>query len=92
MISNPHDRGPVAKAIFKTLGVKTHSIHFSSSSGNIICIIEGNAEQMVQINAILMSSGAFQFIQSEELITTATMNTAMAKAGKAVGKYKAPNA
>ena len=47
---------------------------------------------MVQINAILMSSGAFQFIQSEELITTAAMNTAMAKAGKAVGKYKAPNA
>ena len=39
-----------------------------------------------------MSSGAFQFISSEELITTAAMTIAMAKAGKAVGKYKAPNA
>ena len=42
--------------------------------------------------AITMSSGAFQFISSEELITTAAMTIAMAKAGKAVGKYKAPNA
>ena len=92
MISNPHDRGTAARAMFKALGVKTHSIHFSSSTGDIICIVEGNAEQMAQIGAITMSSGAFQFISSEELITTAAMNIAMAKAGKAVGKYKAPNA
>jgi hypothetical protein len=38
-----------------------------------------------------MSGGGFQFVASEEPITTAAMNTAMVKAGKVVGKYKAPN-
>jgi len=88
MISNPHDRCTAAKA----LGIKTHSIHFSASAGDIICIIEGNTEQMAQVGAITMASGAFQSIASEELMSTAAMNIAMAKAGKAVGKYKAPNA
>lgn len=92
MISNPHDRGTAAKAMFKALGIKTHSIHFSTSAGDIICIIEGNTEQMAQVGAITMASGAFQSIASEELISTAAMNIAMAKAGKAVGKYRAPNA
>jgi hypothetical protein len=43
------------------------------------------------IGAITMSGGGFQFVASEEPITTAAMNTAMVKAGKVVGKYKAPN-
>ena len=44
-----------------------------------------------QIGAITMSGGGFQFVASEEPITTAAMNTAMVRAGKVVGKYKAPN-
>ena len=43
------------------------------------------------IGAITMSGGGFQFVASEEPITTAAMNTAMVRAGKVVGKYKAPN-
>ena len=39
-----------------------------------------------------MSSGAFQNITSEELITTEAMAAAMASAGEAMGAYKAPNA
>ena len=46
MINNAHDRGTAAKAMFKALGIKTHSIHFSTFAGDIICIIEGKTEQM----------------------------------------------
>jgi hypothetical protein len=76
----------------KALGIKTHSIHFSSSAGDIIYTIEGNTEQMAQVGAITIASGAFQSIASEELMCTAAMNLAMTKAGKPVGKYKAPKA
>jgi len=78
--------------MFKALDIKTHRIHLSSSAGDIICIIESNTEQMAQVGAIAMASGAFQSIASEELMSTAAMNLAMTKAVKAVGKYKAPNA
>ena len=78
--------------MFKALDIKPHRIHFSSSAGDIICIIERNTEQMAQVGAIAMASGAFQSIASEELMSTAAMNLAMTKAVKAVGKYKAPNA
>ena len=78
--------------MFKALVIKTHRIHFSSFAGDIICIIESNTEQMAQLGAITMASGAFQSIASEELMSTAPMNLTMTKAVKAVGKYKAPNA
>ena len=92
MMSNPHDRGTAAKAIFKSLGLKTHSVHYSASTGDFIGIVEGNAEQIAQVGAISMGAGAFHSFSVEELITTAAMAAAMAKAGKAAGKYKAPNA
>jgi len=78
--------------MFKALDIKPHRIHFSSSAGDNIYIIESNTEQMAQVGAITMASGAFQSIASEELMSTAAMNLAMTKAVKAVGKYKAPNA
>jgi len=82
----------VGRWYFPVLSRKTHSIHFSSSAGDIICIIEGNTEQMTQVGDITMASGAFQSIASEELMNTAAMNLVMTKAGKALGKYKAPKA
>ena len=33
MITNPHDRGAAAKAMFKVLGLKTHDILVSVSTG-----------------------------------------------------------
>ena len=78
--------------MFKSLVIKTHRIHFPRSAGDVICIIESNTEQMAQVGAITMASGAVQSIASEELMSTAAMNLTMTKAVKAVGKYKAPNA
>jgi uncharacterized protein with GYD domain len=57
LMSKPHDRAPAAKAMFQALGIVCHSIYFSSSNGDIICIIEGNADQVSQVGAITMSSG-----------------------------------
>jgi uncharacterized protein with GYD domain len=82
------DRGTAAKAIFKSLGLKTHSVHYSVSTGDFIGIVEGNTEQIAQVGAISMGAGAFHSISIKDLITTA----ARAKAGKATGKYKVPNA
>lgn len=53
--------------------------------------IHTTAKLRPKLGAITMSGGGFQFVASEEPITTAAMNTAMVKAGKVVGKYKAPN-
>ena len=92
MMSQPQDRGIAAKAMFHAVGIVCHSIHFSSSNGDIVCIVEGNADQMTQIGAITMASGAFQQTSSEELITTAAMASAITSAAKAMGAYKAPHA
>jgi uncharacterized protein with GYD domain len=80
-----------AKALFKSLGIKTHEIFFSISNGSIVCLIEGSAEQITEAQMITMSSSAFTEIQVEELISTKAMKTAMANAGAKAAKYKAPN-
>ena len=43
MLAAPSDRGEAAKALFKSLGLKTHEIFFSISSGSIVCLVEGTA-------------------------------------------------
>jgi uncharacterized protein with GYD domain len=91
MLAAPSDRGDAAKALFKSLGIKTHEIFFSISNGSIVCLIEGSAEQITEAQMITMSSSAFTEIQVEELISTKAMKTAMANAGAKAAKYKAPN-
>jgi uncharacterized protein with GYD domain len=91
MLAAPSDRGEAAKALFKSLGLKTHEIFFSISNGSIVCLIEGTAEQITEAQMITMSSGAFTEIHVEELIPTKAMKTAMTNAGAKVAKYKAPN-
>ncbi len=91
MLAEPTDRGEAAKALFKSLGLKTHEIFFSISNGSIVCLIEGTAEQITQAQMITMSSGAFSEIHVEELISTKAAKTAMMNAGAKVAKYKAPN-
>ena len=91
MLASPSDRGEAAKALFKSLGLKTHEILFSISSGSIVCLVEGTAEQVTEAQMITMSSGAFTEIQVEELISTKAMKTAMTNAAAKAAKYKAPN-
>lgn len=91
MLASPSDRGDAAKTLFKSLGLKTHEIYFSISSGSIVCLVEGSAEQVAEAQMITMSSGAFSEIHAEELISTKSMKTAMTNAGAKAAKYKAPN-
>jgi uncharacterized protein with GYD domain len=91
MLASPSDRGEAAKALFKSLGLKTHDIFFSISSGSIVCLVEGTAEQVTEAQMITMASGAFTEINVEELISTKAMKTAMTNAGAKAAKYKAPN-
>ena len=91
MLAAPSDRGEAAKALFKSLGLKTHEIFFSISSGSIVCLVEGTAEQVTEAQMITMSSGAFTEIHVEELISTKAMKTAMTNAAAKAAKYKAPN-
>ena len=91
MLAAPSDRGEAAKALFKSLGLKTHEIFFSLSSGSIVCLVEGTAEQVTEAQMITMASGAFTEIHVEELISTKAMKTAMTNAAAKAAKYKAPN-
>lgn len=91
MLAAPSDRGDAAKTLFKSLGLKTHEIYFSISSGSIVCLLEGSAEQLAEALMITMSSGAFSEAHTEELISTKSTKTAMTNAGAKAAKYKAPN-
>jgi len=91
MLAAPSDRGEAAKVLFKSLGLKTHEIFFSISSGSIVCLVEGTAEQVTEAQMITMASGAFTEINVEELISTKAMKTAMTNAAAKAAKYKAPN-
>jgi uncharacterized protein with GYD domain len=91
MLASPSDRGEAAKALFKSLGLKTHDIFFSISSGSIVCLVEGTAEQVTEAQMVTMASGAFTEINVEELISTKAMKTAMTNAAAKAAKYKAPN-
>ena len=91
MLASPSDRGEAATALFKSLGLKTHDIFFSISSGSIVCLVEGTAEQVTEAQMITMASGAFTEINVEELISTKAMKTAMTNSAAKAAKYKAPN-
>jgi len=91
MVTAPSDRGAAARSLFDAIGIKTHSIYFSVTSGEIVTIIEGTADQMAEVEMIIMSSGAFLGVNSLELVTIEQMNAAMSKAGMTVAKYQAPN-
>lgn len=91
MLTTPSDRGAAARALFDAMGIKTHSIHFSVSSAEIVVMVEGTADQMASVEMVVMGSGAFDGIHSLELVTVDQMNAAMSKASQIAAKYQAPN-
>ena len=91
MLATPLNRGDAATAIFKTVGIKTHEILYSVSTGEIVCLIEGSGEQITEIEMITMASGVFSSVSSEELISTKTMVDVMKSAGANASKFKPPN-
>ena len=91
MLSSPSDRGAAAKVLFDAVGVKIHSIHYSVTSCEIVCMVECTAEQMAILEIVILGSGGFNHISSLELLSLEEMNAAMSKAGQAAGTYQPPN-
>jgi len=63
MINNAHDRGTAAKAMFKALGIKTHSIHFSTFPPLQVTLFassKARPSKWAQVGAINMANGALQ--------------------------------
>jgi len=91
MLAAPHDRGEAAKALFKSLGIKTREIMFSMTSGEIVCLLEGTSAQIAEAQMITMASGGFSQIHAQELMTTKDMLVAIKSASTKAAKYSAPN-
>jgi uncharacterized protein with GYD domain len=92
MVANPSDRGAAAKAMFEAAGIKLQSIYFSVSTGEVVCILEGTVQQMSVVEMVVMASGAFSYVDSDELVSMGDMHTAMRSAGPVAAKFRPANA
>ena len=90
MMDNPSDREAAAKAGFAAVGGKILHVYYSASTGELVCIGEGDATQVSAGRMITMAAGATS-VSVEELITPSDMTSAMKLAGKVASQYRAPN-
>lgn len=91
MVANPHDRGSVAKALFEASGMTLSSVHFSPSTGEIVCIGEGDGVKAATVEMVVMGSGMFTSVEAIELIGMDAMLTAMKRAGEVAKQYRPAN-
>ncbi|HEX9867060.1 MAG TPA: hypothetical protein VGC99_00455 [Candidatus Tectomicrobia bacterium] len=89
MIGKPEDREGIAKAMFDAAGMKLHHIWYSGN-GEVICVLEGNAVSGATVGMVVMASGAFDSVDSTELITMSQMVEAMKNAGTVAAKFRPP--
>lgn len=90
MLEKPSDREAAARVGFGAVGAKVRDVYYSATSGELVCISEGDAAQMSAVRMMTMAAGA-PSVSVEELITPSDMTGAMKTAGKAASQYKAPN-
>jgi uncharacterized protein with GYD domain len=88
MIANPHDRGAVAKALFASAGMKLDSVYYSPSTGEVVCIGDGDGTKAATIEMVVMGSGMFTSVEAIELITTEAMHAAMKRAAEVAAQYR----
>jgi uncharacterized protein with GYD domain len=88
MLGNPHDRGPVAKALFQSAGMSLTSVFYSPSTGEIVCVVEGDGVKAATVEMVVMGSGMFTAVESIELIGTDAMHDAMKRAAEVAGRYR----
>jgi uncharacterized protein with GYD domain len=88
MIANPHDRGAVAKALFTAAGMTLESVHFSPSTGEIVCIGDGDGTKAATVEMVVMGSGMFTSVEAIELISTEAMHSAMKRAAEVASQYR----
>jgi uncharacterized protein with GYD domain len=91
MIANPHDRSAAAKSVFKAAGLKLSSVYFSPSTGEVVCVADGDGIQASALDMAVMASGAFSQVSSIELVSMADMHKAMQSAASVAKTYTPPN-
>ena len=91
MVSSPSDRGAAAKAVFASAGAKAQEVYYETSTGSVVVMVEGTAEQMSVVTMVVMASGAFSTVDATELISMSAMTGAMTVAQGIAKGYSAPN-
>ena len=91
MLASPSDREQAGRALFKAAGVEVHHMYFEISSGSVIVISKGSADQMATVGMVTGASGAFDSIEATELISMGNMSEAMVTAKGIAKAYAAPN-
>ena len=79
------------RGVFDSVGIQTHEILFSVSTGSIIALFAGAAEQVAEITLIVMACDACSDFTAEEVISTETMTAAMKIESTKAAKYAAPH-
>jgi uncharacterized protein with GYD domain len=93
MVASPSDREAAARKLIEALGGKLHHLFFCFGEYDVVCLIEGPDDTMMMAGAAAVgASGTISAQKTTKLMTAADAMTAMARAGKATGAYKAPHA
>jgi hypothetical protein len=71
--------------------VSIHHLYFEISTGSVVVISEGTADQMASLGMVTGASGAFDSIDATELISMNAMSAAMGTAQRIAQAYAAPN-
>ena len=91
MLAKPSDREQATRALFDALGVSIHHLYFEISTGSVVVISEGTADQMACLGMVTGASGAFDSINATELISMNAMSASMGTAQLTAQAYAAPN-
>ena len=89
MIAKPENRENAARAMFDAAGIKLHHMWYSGS-GEVVCVVEGNAVSGATVGMVVMASGGFTSVDSIELITMGQMAEAMTNASTIAAKFRPP--
>jgi len=89
MLSKPENREGAAKAMFDAAGIKLQHMWYSGN-GEVICVVDGNAVAGATVSMVVLASGAFDSVDSIELISMGQMTEAMSNAGTIASKFRPP--
>lgn len=93
LIANPTDRKAAAAKLIEGLGGKLHHLFFAFGTYDVVCLIEGQNDQMMAAGALAVAaSGTVSSASTTKLMTVEEAMEAMKMAGKATGSYRPPMA
>jgi uncharacterized protein with GYD domain len=91
LVASPSDRAEAAKRLIEGLGGKLHHLFFCFGDYDVVCLIEGPDDTMMEAGALAFASaGTVTRSKTTKLLTSAQAMDAMKMAGKATGSYVPP--